>query len=125
MAASSTSRATVRLAARLGAGLHAFSNAPPGTEWPKTSSALTGAEQLLTDAAPLEPLFELLARRDSPGPAELRHQRAHFVVGPGYGTRCSTVVLVDSRGELTFAERTFDASGALVGEMRETFSIER
>jgi len=112
-------------AARLGAGLHAFSNAPPGTVWPKTISALTGAEQLLTDTAPLEPLFGLLARRDNSGPAELRHQRTHFVVGPSYGTRCSTVVLVDSRGELTFAERTFDASGALVGEMRETFSLER
>jgi uncharacterized protein with NRDE domain len=112
-------------AARLGAGLHAFSNAPPGTEWPKTSSALTGAEQLLPDPAPLEPLFELLARRDHSGPAELRHQRTHFVVGPTYGTRCSTIVLVDSRGELTFAERTFDATGTLVGERRESFELER
>jgi uncharacterized protein with NRDE domain len=112
-------------ASRLGSGLHAFSNAPPGTEWPKTSSALAGAEELLTHAAPLEPLFELLARRDDSGPAELRHQRTHFVVGPTYGTRCSTVVLVDSRGELTFAERTFDSSGALVGEVRETLAVER
>jgi uncharacterized protein with NRDE domain len=112
-------------AVQLGVGLHTFSNAPPGTEWPKTSSALRGAQQLLANAAPLEPLFELLARRDHLGPAELRHQRTHFVVGPTYGTRCSTVVLVDSRGELTFAERTFNAAGAPVGEVRETFALER
>lgn len=113
-------------AAQLGAGLHAFSNAPPGSEWPKTSSALTGAEKLLTRTAPsLEPLFELLARRDDSGPAELRHQRTHFVVGPTYGTRCSTLVLVDAHGELTFAERTFDAAGTLVAEMRESFRLER
>lgn len=112
-------------ATRLGVGLHALSNAPPGTAWPKTSSALTGAHELLASASPIEPLFALLARRDDSGPAELRHQRTHFVVGPTYGTRCSTVVLVDSRGELTFAERTFDAAGALVGEVRETFELER
>jgi uncharacterized protein with NRDE domain len=111
--------------ARLGSGLHAFSNAPPGTAWPKTASALAGAEQLLPNAAPLEPLFELLARRDDSGTAELQHQRTHFVVGPTYGTRCSTVVLVDARGLLTFAERTFDSQGVLVGEVRETLVLER
>jgi uncharacterized protein with NRDE domain len=112
-------------AARLSSGLHAFSNAPPGTEWPKTASALTGAKRVLPNAAPLEPLFELLARRDDSGAAELRYQRTHFVVGPTYGTRCSTVVLVDARGRLTFAERTFDARGTLVGEVRETLALER
>ncbi len=110
---------------RLDAGLHAFSNAPPGTEWPKTSSALAGAEQLLTGAAPMEPLFELLVRRADTGSAELRHQRTHFVVDATYGTRCSTVVLVDAVGQLTFAERTFDANGTLVGEVRESFRSER
>lgn len=112
-------------AMRLGSGLHAFSNAPPGTEWPKTGSAVADAQRALAERVPLEPLFELLARRHDSGPVELRHQRTHFVVGPTYGTRCSTVVLVDSRGELTFAERTFDAAGALAGEMRETFALER
>jgi uncharacterized protein with NRDE domain len=111
--------------ARLGPGMHAYSNAPPGTEWPKTGSALTGAEQALTNEAPLEPLFDLLACRDDAGAPELRHQRTHFVVGSTYGTRCSTVVLVDTRGRLTFAERTFDPAGALVGEVRETFAPAR
>jgi uncharacterized protein with NRDE domain len=112
-------------ASRLPPGLHAFSNAPPGTEWPKTATALTGTESLLVEAAPIEPLFALLAERDDSGAAELRHERTHFVVGATYGTRCSTVVLVDPRGRTTFAERTFDAAGTLVGEVRERFVLER
>lgn len=112
-------------AARLGAGLHAFSNAPPGTEWPKTATARRGAEQLLAHAAPVEPLFALLAERDDTSEPALRHQRTHFVVGPTYGTRCSTVVLVAADGQAVFAERSFDATGTLVADVRETFVLER
>jgi uncharacterized protein with NRDE domain len=112
-------------AARLDTGLHAFSNAPPGTDWPKTASALHDAKPLLAHAAPAEPLFALLADRDDSGEPELRYQRTHFVVGPTYGTRCSTVLLVAADGRVTFAERTFDAAGALVGEVRESFALER
>lgn len=112
-------------AAKLGIGLHSFSNAPAGVEWPKTTSARLGVERLLSHQSPLEPLFELLAERDDSGSAEQRHQSTHFVVGPVYGTRCSTVVLVDAAGVATFAERSFDASGRRVGEVREIFEIER
>jgi uncharacterized protein with NRDE domain len=111
--------------AKLSGGLHAFSNAPAGVEWPKTASARAGAERLLENPAPLEPLFALLAERDDSGSAEQRYQRAHFLVGPVYGTRCSTVVLVDAAGRMTFAERSFDAAGRFVGEVRESFEVER
>jgi uncharacterized protein with NRDE domain len=112
-------------ASKLGVGLHSFSNAPAGVEWPKTTSARSGVERLLSHRTPLEPLFELLAERDDSGSAEQRYQRTHFVVGPVYGTRCSTVVLVDAAGVATFAERSFDVSGRSVGEVREIFEIER
>jgi uncharacterized protein with NRDE domain len=110
--------------ARLDSGVHSFSNAPAGVEWPKTASARAGVERLLSHAAPLEPLFALLAERNDSGTAEQRYQRTHFVVGPVYGTRCSTVVLVDSARRATFAERSFDAAGRVVGEVRETFALE-
>jgi uncharacterized protein with NRDE domain len=110
-------------AAALGPGLHSFSNAPPGVDWPKTASARAGAAALLAEDAPLEPLFALLAERDGSREAEQRYLRSHFVVGPVYGTRCSTVVLVDTSGRVTFAERTFDDSGRLVGEVRERFEL--
>jgi uncharacterized protein with NRDE domain len=112
-------------AARLHRGTHAFSNAPPGEQWPKTASARAGAQRLLTHATPLEPLFQLLAERAGSGPPERRYEREHFVVGAAYGTRCSTVVLVDAAGRATFAERSFDAAGEPVGEVRETFELER
>ena len=111
-------------AARLGPGIHSFSNAPAGIEWPKTASARAGVEGLLSNAEPLEPLFALLAQRDESGAVEQRYRRAHFVVGPVYGTRCSTVVLIDAERRATFAERSFDAAGRLVGEVRESFEIE-
>ena len=73
----------------------------------------------------MEPLFALLAERGAAQPPERRHERAHFVAGPTYGTRCSTVIVVDAAGRLTFAERSFDAAGQLVGEVSETFELER
>lgn len=112
-------------ATALGPGLHSFSNAPPGVDWPKTSSARAGAAALLAHESPLEPLFALLAQRDHSEQPEQRYLRSHFVVGPVYGTRCSTVVLVDTAGRVTFAEQTFDDSGNLVGEVHESFELAR
>jgi uncharacterized protein with NRDE domain len=112
-------------AAHLSAGLHAFSNAPAGVDWAKTASARAGVEPLLTSSAPIEPLFALLAQRDDSQAPEERYERAHFVVGPIYGTRCSTVMLIDVEGRATFAERSFDEAGQLVGEIRESFELER
>jgi uncharacterized protein with NRDE domain len=80
---------------------------------------------LLAQAAPVEPLFALLAERDEAGAPERRYERAHFVVGPTYGTRCSTVVLVGADGGVTFAERSFDAAGLPTGEVRESFTLDR
>jgi uncharacterized protein with NRDE domain len=112
-------------ATRLDEGLHAFSNAPPGVEWPKTASARAGAERLAADASPIEPLFALLAERDDSGSPQERYERTHFVVGPVYGTRCSTVVSLDAEGRATFAERSFDTGGKRVGDIRESFELER
>jgi uncharacterized protein with NRDE domain len=109
----------------LGPGLHSFSNAPAGVEWPKTASARAGVERLLAQSPLVEPLFALLAERDESGTLEQRYQRTHFVVGSTYGTRCSTVVLVNATGTATFAERAFDATGALTGEVRESFELVR
>ena len=51
------------------------------------------------DPAPsMEPLFTVLA--------------ASKIVAPGYGTRCSTVLLAQSDGRMQFSERPFDLAGA-------------
>jgi uncharacterized protein with NRDE domain len=41
---------------------------------------------------------------------------APFVLHPEYGTRCSTVVLLEPAGALYVAERRFDSQGAPSGE---------
>jgi uncharacterized protein with NRDE domain len=110
-------------AIRLAPGLHALSNAPREHDWPKVASARDGAVARLDNAAPLEPLFELLADRALDVAADARYRSAHFIVGPVYGTRCSTVVLVDAAGDVTFVERSFESGGRLVGEVRESFRV--
>ena len=109
---------------RLGRGVHALSNAAYGVEWPKVRSARTGVEALLASPAPLDALFDLLAQRGAPAQGEERYRTAHFIDGDTYGTRSSTVVLVDRDGVVTFVERSFDAAARLTGEVRETFVLE-
>jgi uncharacterized protein with NRDE domain len=111
-------------AARLGVGLHSFSNAPVGSEWPKTASARQCAEALLSRPDRIDPLFALLAKREDSGSLEQRYERSHFVVGTTYGTRCSTVLLFDAERQAAFAERSFDAAGRPVGEVRQAFELE-
>jgi len=111
-------------AALLAPGIQAFSNAPFGVEWPKTASAKIGTARLLAAPDPLEALFDLLATQSSAESAEQRYRDSHFMKGPVYGTRCSTVILIDDRGMLTFAERSFSVEGTPTGEARETFAIE-
>jgi uncharacterized protein with NRDE domain len=109
--------------APLGTGLHAFSNAPREVEWPKLASARAAVLRVAEEEAPIEPLFSMLAERGPDGTGEERYRTAHFVVGPSYGTRCSTVVLISATGRATFAERTFDRNGRPSGETSESFNV--
>jgi uncharacterized protein with NRDE domain len=109
--------------AALGDGVHAFSNAPREVEWPKLASARAAVVRAAVGEDPLEPLFAMLAERGPDGSGDESYQTAHFIVGPTYGTRCSTVVLIASAGRVTFAERTFDSDGQPSGEKSESFSF--
>jgi uncharacterized protein with NRDE domain len=46
-----------------------------------------------------------------------------FIRSPDYGTRCSTVLLMDRRGQVSLTECTWDAAGTLVGQVK--FNFER
>lgn len=104
-------------------GVHAYSNTPHGTEWPKVVRARARATELLSTEDPLDGLFALLAERQ-PVPSADRYRDELFVVGQDYGTRCSTVLLVGADGQALFRERSFDANARLVGEVSETFRLE-
>jgi uncharacterized protein with NRDE domain len=112
----------------LAAGVHGLSNELLDTPWPKLLRVRRGFEAWLgaPGAQPAE-LFELLADRtpSPPGAAEAesglppeleRPLSAPFVLHPLYGTRCSTVLLIDQAGALLIIERRFDARGAPSGQ---------
>jgi uncharacterized protein with NRDE domain len=99
-------------------GVHGLSNAFLDTPWPKVERAKSGLQQLLDtdDDHLLDGLFALLQDAtpatdtdlpDTGLPLDMeRAVSSIFIHSPGYGTRCSTVVLVDADGQVYFEERT-------------------
>jgi len=81
----------------------------------------------------LSPLFAALADRTQAADADLpatgvspaweRLLSAPFIVSTDYGTRCSTILAVDRGGSAVLIERSFDASGTTVGEVRFEFDV--
>lgn len=113
-------------------GVHAMSNGAFDAPWPKSTHATQALAHWLRsetagDAAmaDVSPLFVALAD-DTPAPDESlpdtgigleleRRLSPPFVRDALYGTRCSTVVLVDDDG-IRFVERRFDAGGTATGD---------
>lgn len=110
----------------LAPGVHGLSNALLNTPWPKVRRAMARMRSIASEADP-EPdaLFGLLAETDQAQDAELpdtglgvERERALSSIRidmPGYGTRCSTVILVRFDGTVRFEERTWQ-TGQVVRE---------
>ena len=94
-------------------GLFAVSNAPPGTDWPKVSIARDAlADAIERDDAAEELLRFLSTSRGGAIPDEV------FVQSPMYGTRSSTVIVRDARGEIVFVERNYPGGEELRFRLR-------
>ena len=102
-------------------GIHGLSNHLLDTPWPKVRKAKSDLEELLheRDEVDKESLFELL-KYDQPAPddelpdtgisQELERAVSPIFIKTGdYGTRSSTVLLIDKKGRATFEERRFKA----------------
>jgi uncharacterized protein with NRDE domain len=113
----------------LEAGVYGLSNELLDTPWPKLLRVRRGFEAWLAQPTARSPasLFDLLMdRTQSAGDAGLHESglpreleqvlSAPFVVHPTYGTRCSTVLLLQNDGGVYLGERRFDALGAPAGE---------
>ena len=106
----------------LAPGFHALSNAPPGTEWPKVIAGRDALRVALRNSTiDPEALFAILANRTIPVGGE--PWSAAFVATPGFGTRCSTLLLVERNGHAEFRERSFDSRGDVTDEVRESFTL--
>jgi uncharacterized protein with NRDE domain len=105
---------------RLTPGIHGISNHLLDTPWPKVEWGKRAMGELLVannDPSP-EALLALLGSRSRPPDESLpetgvglereRVLSPLFIESPGYGTRCSTVLLIDREGMVTFVERVFN-----------------
>lgn len=101
----------------LGPGIHGLSNGHPGEPWPRRSAAEAALAQWVDRDGPVEELFALLRDESllDDGGVPI------FINGPVYGTRCSTLVLVDRDGQGTIIERRFDPDGGDAGETNIDF----
>ncbi|MDH3647329.1 MAG: NRDE family protein [Gammaproteobacteria bacterium] len=115
-------------------GLHGLSNHQLDTPWPKVTRATKRLRELMKrPSIEADGFMQLLADPQQAKPAELPDTgigyeleqllSSVFIVSPDYGTRCSTVVLLDRDGRMQFVERRFDRAGKNVGESRFAFQI--
>lgn len=107
-------------------GLYGISNGKLDSPWPKVEKGKAALEKVTPESEKPEPekLFELLADETIAADSELpstgvsleweRKLSPLFVHFDGYGTRSSTVLLIDKQGEVFFSERSFDKEGQVI-----------
>lgn len=114
-------------------GVHGLSNHHLDTPWPKVVKGRDGLKSVMENQdTDIEALFKLL-RDDETADSGLpdtglskeleRNLSPLFINMDKYGTRCSTVILIDQSDHVTFVERTYE-NGEETGEVRYEFTIE-
>jgi uncharacterized protein with NRDE domain len=109
----------------LAAGVHSIGNTRLDADWPKIAESRARMRQALRLEDPAEALLELLHEHEPGTRSAAPFQETIFVVGPTFGTRSSTVVLLGRDGHARFIERRFDRDAQLVGESRFEFELAR
>lgn len=114
-------------------GIYGLSNGALDEPWPKTLQLKAALSDWLNgDCADLAPLFAALASETlgniglhttTPSDVPLEApETPPFIRNAIYGTRCSTVVMIDRLGRGTITERRFDARSAPAGETSLLFA---
>ena len=118
------------------AGVHGLSNHLLDTPWPKVTSGKRELAALLHGDAGLLPekLFDLLSDRGVAMDHELpdtgvglQREKAlgpkFIAVDDRYGTRASTVVIVQRDGSVSYNERSFGPRGKFLGVVSQQFEL--
>ena len=120
----------------LAAGVYGLSNHLLDTPWLKVASGKRRLARLLGagEAQLTAGLFEILGDRDPApdeelpdtgvGPRRERELSPLFIAGDHYGTRASTVVLIDRDQNVLFVERRFGPRGEPLGVTEQRFALE-
>lgn len=117
-------------------GVHGLSNHLLDTPWPKVAGGKRELAALLESTTPLQPeaLFAMLADRSvtaadtlpdtGVGPLREKQLGPKFIaVDDRYGTRASTIVIVDRDRNVTYTERSFGPHGKFLGEVTQRFRL--
>ena len=121
----------------LAAGFYGLSNHLLNSPWPKVERGKLALREALAGTAKPDRLTEtLLAALSDRSIAEARALpstgisrdwesllSAAFIGAPGYGTRASTVLLIDYDGEVHFREHSFGERGELIEDRRYRFAF--
>ena len=121
-----------RPATLLAPGLYGLSNHLLDSPWPKLLRTRQALARLVAyDELEPDRVFALLADREPAAEEEVpdtglprdweRALSAPFVAHGRYGTRASTLLLIEHAGRVTLHERRFDATGELTGATRQQF----
>jgi uncharacterized protein with NRDE domain len=125
---------------RLGPGVHGMSNGALDAPWPKTRRLMDALEAWLQEdgVRPLSQgerdltrLWDALADEHRPADSDLpdtgiglereRWLSPAFIRGDDYGTRASTVLLIDANGHGQIHERRFGPQGVALGQSQVDF----
>ncbi|HQV13922.1 MAG TPA: NRDE family protein, partial [Denitromonas sp.] len=114
-------------------GVHTLSNHLLDTPWPKALTARRGLEAAIHAGPDIDALISLL-RDDRPAPdaalpdtgvplAWERMLSSCFIRAPGYGTRCTSIVMRSAEGRMRFVEARWQTDGSPDGRTDEQFDI--
>jgi uncharacterized protein with NRDE domain len=117
----------------LSPGIYGLSNHALDTPWPKLERTRQRFTSLLAEPeVSAESLFAMLSDREPAPDGELpdtglpreweRVVSAPFILNERYGTRCSSVLLVERNGRTILQERRFDPAGVQTGTSRFEFT---
>jgi uncharacterized protein with NRDE domain len=120
----------------LSPGLHGISNRLLNTPWPKVTRSKERLGDLLAhhENPSLESLFELLRDR-SIAPDDVlpetgvgieweRILSPVYITSPTYGTRSSTLILLDEKDRVTFLDRIFNSRPEPIASVQFEFTLE-
>jgi uncharacterized protein with NRDE domain len=117
----------------LGPGVYGLSNHLLDTPWPKVLTAKSAVGAALARLPDERPLLTLLRDERQADDAQLprtgvsleweRLLSSAFIRAAAYGTRCSSILLIDRHGCVRFSEWTWDQSGALSGQVDHRFEL--
>ncbi|MBN6205707.1 NRDE family protein [Ralstonia pickettii] len=116
-------------------GTHSLSNDSLNTPWPKVQKGRDRLRAYIMEQQKLDPnkLFTIMENKEIAPDSELpqtgigieleRSLSASFIKTPDYGTRSSTVLLIDSNNHVIFIERTYE-NGSFKAEQVFNFSLQ-